>query len=162
MKTKYTEEDIKEFDRLVTKSEQKGFDNYDRNIGRMELETWLKGFNEETKEFEGGYYPDKETYQVDEKGNLMYDNNGNPMLEEGFIKQQFKKIPGMIKDLLTPGTGPGINTSKLPLQPLPPQPAATGITATAAAPINPATGLTQVETALLSPGEQAIRLKQRA
>jgi len=119
-------------------------------------------FNEETKEFEGGYYPDKETYQVDEKGNLMYDNNGNPMLEEGFIKQQFKKIPGMIKDLLTPGTGPGINTSKLPLQPLPPQPAATGITATAAAPINPATGLTQVETALLSPGEQAIRLKQRA
>ena len=55
-----------------------------------------------------------------------------------------------------------IQTSKLPLQPLPPQPAATGITSTAAAPINQTTGLTQIETALLSPGEQAIRLKQRA
>ena len=53
-------------------------------------------------------------------------------------------------------------SKKIETPPLPPQPAATGITATTAAPINPATGLTQVETALLSPGEQAIRLKQRA
>ena len=53
-------------------------------------------------------------------------------------------------------------SKKIETPPLPPQPAATGITATAAAPINPATGLTQVETALLSPGEQAIRLKQKA
>lgn len=45
--------------------------------------------------------------------------------------------------------------------PLPPQPAATAVTSTASAPINPATGLTTVETALLSPSEQAIRLKQR-
>jgi len=52
--------------------------------------------------------------------------------------------------------------ASLDTPPLPPQPAATAITDTAAAPINPATGLTQVETALLSPGEQAIRLKQRA
>ena len=52
--------------------------------------------------------------------------------------------------------------ASLDTPPLPAQPAATAITNTAAAPINPTTGLTQVETALLSPGEQAIRLKQRA
>jgi len=46
--------------------------------------------------------------------------------------------------------------------PLPPQPEATQVASTASAPINPRTGLTNVETALLSPGEQAIRLKQRA
>jgi len=46
--------------------------------------------------------------------------------------------------------------------PLPPQPEATQVASAASAPINPRTGLTNVETALLSPGEQAIRLKQRA
>jgi len=45
---------------------------------------------------------------------------------------------------------------------LPPQPAATAVTNTASAPVSPTTGLTNVETALLSPSEQAIRLKQRA
>jgi len=58
-----------------------------------------------------------------------------------------------------------LNNSKeasLDTPPLPPQPAATQVASTASAPINTATGLTRVETALLSPGEQAIRLKQRA
>ena len=45
--------------------------------------------------------------------------------------------------------------------PLPLQPAATQVANATTAPINPATGLTTVETALLSPSEQAIRLKQR-
>jgi len=45
--------------------------------------------------------------------------------------------------------------------PLPLQPAATQVASATTAPINPATGLTTVETALLSPSEQAIRLKQR-
>jgi hypothetical protein len=39
-------------------------------------------------------------------------------------------------------------------------PAPVNIT-TAQAPVNEATGLTSTETALLSPGEQAIRLKQK-
>ena len=51
-------------------------------------------------------------------------------------------------------------TAKLPVPPLPPQPAPVNIQ-TAKAPVNTATGLTSVETALLSPGEQAIRLKQK-
>ena len=50
-------------------------------------------------------------------------------------------------------------TAKVPVQPLPPQPAPVNVQ-TAKAPVT-ATGLTSTETALLSPGEQAIRLKQK-
>ena len=50
-------------------------------------------------------------------------------------------------------------TAKVPVQPLPPQPAPVNIQ-TAKAPVT-ATGLTSTETALLSPGEQVIRLKQK-
>jgi hypothetical protein len=52
------------------------------------------------------------------------------------------------------------NLAKLPVPPLPPQPAPINIK-TVQAPVNQATGLTSTETALLSPGEQAIRLKQK-
>ena len=62
-----------------------------------------------------------------------------------------------ILDLLNNSKEASLNTP-----PLPPQPAATQVASAASAPINPRTGLTNVETALLSPGEQAIRLKQRA
>ena len=51
--------------------------------------------------------------------------------------------------------------SELPVTPLPKTPdPATNMVATAPK-INPNTGLTTTETALLSPGEQAIRLRQR-
>jgi hypothetical protein len=52
--------------------------------------------------------------------------------------------------------------AKLQTPPLPIQPDATAVTETASAPINERTGLTTTETALLSPLEQSIRLKQRA
>ena len=47
-----------------------------------------------------------------------------------------------------------------PVQPLPPQPKAVA-TAPMTKPINPTTGLTTTETALLSPTEQQIRINQR-
>ena len=50
-------------------------------------------FNEETKEFEGGYYPDKTKYKTNSEGRLVYDSDGNPVKEPGFIERQFKKIP---------------------------------------------------------------------
>ena len=115
-------------------------------------------FNEETREFEGGYYPDRETYQVDDRGNLKYDKEGRPMLEEGFIEKNIKKIPGAIKDLVLPGS-PGISMKTPPLE---------------TPDVNPAlmkqvlpstnvmeTGLTPTEQALLSNEEKAIRLRQR-
>jgi hypothetical protein len=58
-----------------------------------------------------------------------------------------------------------INTSvaqqtPLPVQPLPPQPKAVAA-APITKPINPTTGLTNTEAALLSPTEQQIRINQR-
>ena len=50
-------------------------------------------FNEETKEFEGGYYPDKTKYKTNSEGRLVYDSEGNPVKEPGFIERQLQKIP---------------------------------------------------------------------
>ena len=56
-----------------------------------------------------------EKYQTDKDGDLMYSpETGKPMLEEGFIKRQIRKIPGAIKDLVLPGS-PGF-TSKPKIQ----------------------------------------------
>ena len=116
-------------------------------------------YNEKTKEYVGGYYPDKEKYQVDNKGNLKYDNQGNPMLEEGFIKQQIKKIPSAIKNLILPGT-PGVSMNT-PLPDTPGVNPANFNTATLNQGTVGTTGLTSTEQALLTPEEQAIRLRQR-
>ena len=68
-------------------------------------------YNEETGKMEGGYYPDREKYQTDKDGDLMYSpETGKPMLEEGFIKRQIRKIPGAIKDLVLPGS-PGLQVN---------------------------------------------------
>jgi hypothetical protein len=62
----------------------------------------------------------------------------------------------MLKDLTLPGA-PGF-TSKPETPPLPNTPAPTIKTAQN---VNPQTGLTQTETALLSPGEQVIKQRLR-
>ena len=51
--------------------------------------------------------------------------------------------------------------TELPVAPLPKTPDPAANTVATAPKINPNTGLTTTETALLSPGEQAIRLRQR-
>jgi len=114
-------------------------------------------FNEETREFEGGYYPDREKYETDNRGNLKFDSQGKPIKEKGFIIRQIEKIPNILKSLTLPGA-PGLSMRA----PLPNTP-----------PVNPEvvqtnqlasvsqTGLTPTEQALLSPEEQAIRLRQR-
>jgi len=115
-------------------------------------------YNEETKEYVGGYYPDREKYQTDDKGNLKYDNQGDPMLEEGFIKRQIRKIPGAIKDLVLPGA-PGVSMNT-PLDTPGVNPANFNTASMDQGAIG-TTGLTSTEQALLSPEEQAIRLRQR-
>jgi hypothetical protein len=111
--------------------------------------------NEETREREGGYNPDEENYQIDKEGRLLLDKNRNPIKEEGFIKQQIKKVPGIIKDLMVPGS-PGF-TSKPKMQTPPlgdtPMPSKQ---LSQAQNVNPQTNLTQTETALLSPIEKVI------
>jgi hypothetical protein len=112
-------------------------------------------FNEETNEFEGGYYPDKENYQTDNEGRLIYDSEGNPVKEPGFIERQLKKIIPAIKDLTLPGS-PGF-TSKPKIQTPPlgdtPMPIKT---ASNTMQKNPVTNLTRNEEALLSPTEKVI------
>ena len=113
-------------------------------------------YNEETEEMEGGYYPDKEKYQRDEDGDLMYSpDTGKPMLEEGFIKQQIRKIPGRIKDLVLPGAPKTGLQSKVITPPLlnTPQPV---VNNTQMANKNPITNLTSTEEAVLSPTEKVI------
>ena len=83
-------------------------------------------------------------------------------LDDEFLFDQISTDPPRFSEGLTSIEVPetNINQAKLPVPPLPPQPAPVNIQ-TAKAPANTATGLTSVETALLSPGEQAIRLKQK-
>ena len=42
----YTNKDLKIFDELLTQSELKGFGNYKRNIGRLDLKLFLSKFTE--------------------------------------------------------------------------------------------------------------------
>ena len=51
--------------------------------------------------FERGneYNPEKYDYQTDRKGNLIFNDEGNPIREEGFLKRTLRKVPGVIKTL---------------------------------------------------------------
>ena len=112
-------------------------------------------YNEETGKMEGGYYPDTEKYQRDEDGDLMYSSEtGKPMLEEGFIKQQIRKIPGRIKDLVLPGAPKTGLQSKIVTPPLPKTPMP-NIQLSQQQNVDPITGLTATQDRLLSPSDKA-------
>ena len=83
----------------------------------------------------------------------MLDENKNPIKEDGFIMENIKKIPNMIKDLVLPGS-PGF-TSKPVTPPLgnTPMPMKTASNTQIK---NPQTNLTRNEEALLSPTEKVI------
>ena len=110
-------------------------------------------FNEETSEFEGGYYPDQESYQTDKEGRLLYGDDGKPLKEEGFIQKNIEKIPNAIRDLTLPGS-PGF-TSKPQTPPLGDTPMPVQM-ASNTQQKNPQTNLTRNEEALLSPTEKVI------
>ena len=110
-------------------------------------------FNEETNELEGGYYPDKESYQTDKNGRLLYGDDGKPLREKGFIQKNIEKIPGAIKNLTLPGS-PGF-TSKPQTPPLGDTPMPVQM-ASNTQQKNPQTNLTRNEEALLSPTEKVI------
>jgi len=110
-------------------------------------------YNKETKQFEGGYYPEREDYKTDDKGNLIKDENGNPILEEGFIKRQLRKVVPSIKSLGERFFLPGQSLfSKTNAPPLPPtsQPVVNNTM------LAKNDGLTRTENALLSEGEKEI------
>ena len=132
---------------------QRELDQVIRNYSRIKF--FPEIFNEETNEVEGGYYPDEENYQTDKEGRLLYDTEGKPIKEEGFIQRNIKKVPGMIKDLFVPGspkTGlqSKVQTPPLGNTPMPVQMASNTLQK------DPQTNLTRNEEALLSPTEKVI------
>jgi len=46
----FSEKDVKKFDRLLTKAESPGFDNYNRNIARLDLQKFLSRFTNDEQE----------------------------------------------------------------------------------------------------------------
>jgi hypothetical protein len=110
--------------------------------------------------FESGnqYDPEKFDYKLDKKGNLIYDDNGDPIKEEGFIKRSLRDISPIIKKgfnkLINPLSDDfSMQTPPLPNTPMPKVQMASNI--------NPTTGLTQTQEALLSPSEQVIAKRNR-
>ena len=100
------------------------------------------------------YEPGEQDYKLDKKGNLLRDDEGNPIVEEGFIKETLRKLTPMIKEKLNPFSD--VYESSIQTPPLgnTPMPSANIVANTP--PKNQITGLTRNETALLSPEEQEI------
>jgi hypothetical protein len=101
--------------------------------------------------WEGGYKPELEGAVTNDKGNVVYDENGKIKREPTLLQKGFEKIKPFISPL----------TDQRSQTPLPPTPA---VDARQVASVNQnitQTGLTHTENALLSNAEKAMRLKQR-
>jgi len=114
-------------------------------------------YNEETKQMDGGYYPDREEYETNKEGRLIYDpDTGKPIRKKGFFEQKIEELPGKAMDLLKNISLPGSPfTSKIQTPPLGDTPMPNKMLASVPQK-NPQTNLTQTEEALLSPEEKVI------
>ena len=110
---------------------------------------------EDKKFFEKGneYKPEEFDYKLDKKGNMIFDENGNPIREEGFIKRQLRKISPIIRKGADKLLNPLSNAFRVETPPLPNTPMP--VVQTAALP-STNTNLTRTQQALLSPEEQVI------
>ena len=97
------------------------------------------------------YDPKEKFYLLDKDGQLIFDENGNPKLQESFFKRQLKKVPPFIKYGLDQVLSP-LSLSKAPLN----APEVNKNLLAQAPVVNQNTGLTETQTALLSPEEQVI------
>jgi len=107
---------------------------------------------EDKKFFPEGYKPEEKGAVTNDKGRVVYDEKGKIKREPTILQRGFERI----KPLISPFSG---QRSQTPL-PATPNVNPRLITQTPQN-ISPRTGLTQTETALLSPQEQAMRLRQR-
>ena len=110
-------------------------------------------YNKETERWEGGYKPELEGAITNDKGRVVYDENGKIKREPSIIQKGWEKI----KPFVSPLSGL-TGKSQTPLPPTP------GIDAQQFAKANQnitPSGLTHTENALLSNEEKAMRLRQR-
>ena len=130
------------------------FPQFDLNRVKMRWSSkkfFPETYNEKTKRWEGGYKPELEGAVTNDKGSVIYDENGKIKREPGIIQKGWEKI----KPFVTPFTGQRSQT------PLPPTPEVDARQVTQANQNITQTGLTHTETALLSNEEKAMRLRQR-
>jgi hypothetical protein len=119
-----------------------------------ELDT-LKDSYFDKRFFERGneYDPEKFDYKLDKKGNMILDEEGNPIRDEGLIKKGLRFIPEVGKKLFDKYVNPlTVQAPPLPNTPTP-------VVKTASV-VNPNTNLTRTQEALLSPTEQVIARKR--
>ena len=65
---------------------EREFDEVLREYDRKEFFT--ETFDEESGEMTGGYYPERVEYLTDKKGNLVLDENKNPLEETAFFTKK--------------------------------------------------------------------------
>ena len=125
----------------------------------FELEDVIDDY-EDKEFFERGkeYKPEEFEYKLDKKGNVLLDDNGNPVRDEGFIKSTLRKLTPIVKEktqeLMNDYNMSEIKTPPLPNMPMPDTKLVANVPQK-----NQITGLTRNETALLSQEEQEIAKK---
>jgi hypothetical protein len=133
----------RDFDLIETKWDEKKFFN----------ETW----DDESEQYIGGYYPERVEYLTDKKGNLVLDEDKNPIADPNFSQRMLQKIVPKIKEGFKKFINPlGNVMGKAPTPPLPQTPMPDQKLVASMPQINQQTGLTRTESALLSPSEQVI------
>ena len=109
------------------------------------------------KFFEKGeeYKPEEFEYKLDKKGNILLDDNGNPVKDEGFIKSTLRTLTPIVKEKVQEFMN-DYNMSEIKTPPLPNTPMPNAKLVANVPQKNQITGLTRNETALLSQEEQEI------
>lgn len=125
----------------------------------FELEDVIDDY-EDKEFFERGkeYKPEEFEYKLDKKGNVLLDDNGNPVRDEGFIKSTLRKLTPIVKEK-TQELMNDYNMSEIKTPPLPNMPMPDAKLVANVPQKNQITGLTRNETALLSQEEQEIAKK---
>jgi hypothetical protein len=125
----------------------------------FELEDVIDDY-EDKEFFERGkeYKPEEFEYKLDKKGNVLLDDNGNPVRDEGFIKSTLRKLTPIVKEK-TQELMNDYNMSEIKTPPLPNMPMPNAKLVANVPQKNQITGLTRNETALLSQEEQEIAKK---
>ena len=131
------------------------FNEIQREYNRKEF--FPETYNKDTKQYEGGYYPERNEYLTDKKGNLVLDDNDNPIADPNFSQQLLQKYVPKIKEGIKKIINPLSNImGKAPTPPLPQTPQPAVQMANNMQQKDPITNLTRTETALLSPTEKVI------